>query len=69
MMWGWDKGLNRKGTGKEMWPGKHLQTGEKKSSLIPSPPGLTYSPTKQCLGENATRTHLGKVTGLVGTHS
>lgn len=62
---GRDKELNRKVTGKEMQPDEHLQAGGKTLGS----PGLTCSPTKQCCGEDATRTLSGKVTGLVGTQS
>lgn len=63
--WGRDKGLNRKVTGKERQPEEHLQVGGKTLGS----PGLTCSPTKQCGGEDAPRTHSEKITGLMGTQS
>lgn len=56
MTWGRDKGLNRKGTGKEMQPEEHLRAGGKTLDS----PVLACSPTKKCGGEDATRTLSGK---------
>lgn len=62
---GRDKEHSRKVSGEEMQLGEHMQAGGKTLGS----PGLTRSPTRQCGGEDATRTLSGKVTGLVGTQS